>query len=66
MTMPRCARAESETAAAPDGAGPQKNVDLLMAYLGSSVEIAHDLGCFEHAKATFWHVVSTILSENKH
>ena len=63
MIMPRCARAESETAAAPDGSGPQKNVDLLVAYLGSSVEIAHDLGCSEHVLTMYDDVVSSVLSE---
>ena len=61
--MPRCARAESETAAAPDGSGPQKNVDLLVAYLESSVEIAHDLGCSEHVLTMYDDVVSSVLSK---
>ena len=26
-------------------------------YLGCPVELAHDLGCFEHAKVTYFHVV---------
>ena len=61
MIMPRCARAESETATAPDGAGLKKNVDLLVAYLGSSVELARDHWCSEHELTMFHDVVSLIL-----
>ena len=63
MIMPRCARAESETAAAPDGAGPSKKVDLLVAYLGSSVELARGRGCSEHEVTMFFDMVSSILRE---
>ena len=34
-------------------------------YLGCPVELAHDLGCFEHAKVTYFHVVSLILLKNQ-
>ena len=61
MIMPCCARAGSETAAAPHGACLVKNVDLLVAYLGSSVELARDLGCFEHLITMLYDVVSSIL-----
>ena len=59
--MPRCARADSETAAASDGAGLEKYVDLLVAYLGSTVELAHDLWCYEHDITIYYDVVSCIL-----
>ena len=36
---------------------PRKNVDLLVAYLGSKVELARDLGCSEHLTAMFYCVV---------
>ena len=48
MNRIRCAHVESETAAAPDGACLVKMVDLPVAHLGSSVELAYDLRCFEH------------------
>ena len=63
MSMPRCARARNETAAAPHGACLVKNVDLLVAYLGSNVELERDLGCFEHAITMFYDVVSLLLRE---
>ena len=64
MEMEHCARAESETAAALYGAGlVQKNVDLLVAYLGSSVELARDRGCSEHPITMFYDVVSSVLRE---
>ena len=62
MIMPRCARAESETAAAPDGAGLKKNVYLLVAYLGSSVELEHDLGCYGHLMTVYYHLVPSIFT----
>ena len=34
-------------------------------YLGCPVELAHDLGCFEHAEVTYFHVVSLILLKNQ-
>ena len=66
MEMEHCARAESETAAALYGAGLvqwYKNVDLLVAYLGSSVELARDRGCSEHPITMFYDVVSSVLRE---
>ena len=60
--MPRCARAETETAAAPDGAGLKKNVCLLVAYLGSSVELEHDLGCYGHLMTVYYHLVPSIFT----
>ena len=41
-----------------------KNVDLLVAYLGSSVELARDRrGCSEHPITMFYDVVSSVLRE---
>ena len=45
------------------GACLVKNVDLLVAYLGSSVELARDLGCFEHLITMFYDMVSSVLRE---
>ena len=65
--MEHCARAESETAAALlihcTVLALYKNVDLLVAYLGSSVELARDRGCSEHPITMFYDVVSSVLRE---
>ena len=42
-----------------------KNTDLLVAYFGSSVELARALGCSEHLITMFYCVVSSVLREGR-
>ena len=63
MSMPCCVRAGSKTAAAPHGACIVRNVDLLVAYPGSSVELARDLGCFEHLIIMYYDMISSVLRD---
>ena len=56
-------RAGSKTAAAPHGACIVRNVDLLVAYPGSSVELARDLGCFEHLITMYYDMISSVLRD---
>jgi len=69
INMPRCARAESETARLLRQtvlllrAGLEKNVYLLVAYLGSSVELAHDLGRSVHGITMYYDMMSSVLRE---
>ena len=38
-------------------------VDLLVAYPGSSVELARDLGCFEHLITMYYDMISSVLRD---